>query len=275
MGRAALLLFLLCLPLAGWGDKGHRLIADGSLRTLPPGLGAWYAGQEPAFREAALDPDRWKEEDSRESARHFLRVEAYGGPQRVPFSAEEARHLVGASVFATAGQLPWAIVERYRRLVDAFRGHDPRQVVRESGWLCHYVADAQVPLKASQNHNGKKSGQKGIHDRWQKDLVEWKVEKLPELRPAHAPKEPVQAPWVWIGEAFDQVPGILEADREALHRLDGKLPGKPSDGPYWSYFWDQEKDRVLLQLMRSAERTGDILLAAWAEAGGPQLEKEQ
>jgi hypothetical protein len=140
-------------------------------------------------------------------------------------------------------------------------------VVKESAWLCHYVADAQVPLHTNRNHDGKKTGQKGVHARWEKGLVEWKVESLPELRAACPPKEPVKVAWTWIAEAFALAPGLLEADRAALQLADLVEPGSPKGNTYWTAFWAHEQPSVTRQLQRSAERTGDLLLAAWQEAG--------
>ncbi len=267
MDRALVLMLILSLPLAGWGPKGHRLVAEGSLRTLPPALRAWYAGQEGTFQEAALEPDGWKEDDPKESARHHIRVEAYGGPERIPFAAEEAIRSAGASVFATAGALPWVIGDRYRSLVGAFRAQNPAAVVKESAWLCHYVADAQVPLHATRNHDGKKTGQKGVHARWEKGLVE-RVQTLPPLRPARPPGEPARVAWSWVSEAFAQVPGLLEADRNALRSGDPAAPESPENA-YWTSFWSHQEKSVRGQLLRSAERSGDLLLAAWLEAGKP------
>ncbi len=269
MDRAVLLMIGLSLPLAGWGPKGHRIAAEGALRTLPPELRSWYAGHETRFQEAALAPDQWKEEDPKEAARHHIRVEAYGGPDRIPFEAEEAIRRAGDSVFVMAGQLPWVIGDRYHRLVEAFRSRDSLRVVDESAWLCHYVADAQVPLHTTRNHDGKKTGQKGVHGRWEKGLVEWKMKTLTELRPARPPQDPSRVAWTWVSESYAQVPGLLEGDREALRRADPVDPGSPKNDSYWLFFWEHEQASVVRQLRRSAERTGDLVLAAWMKAGEP------
>ncbi len=263
MRPTALLLALAALPLAAWGPRGHRLVANTSLQTLPPGLRAWFSGQEARYRDTCLEPDRQKDHDPEEDSRHHLHTEAYGGPAAVPRDLEAARKRLGPQIFLRRGQLPWAIGARYRRLVEAFRSREPARVVAESAWLCHYVADAQVPLHSTRNSNGKETGQKGIHKRWETTLVDWKVRGLDAPRPARVPEQPEREPWTWVAEAHALLPALLEADSRAGE------PGEPGDSPYWDAFWTAERERVQGQLLRAAERTGDLVLAAWREAGAP------
>jgi hypothetical protein len=269
--RTLILLSLVGLPLTAWGPKGHRLAADASLRALPPELRAWYSGREAAYREAAQEPDLQKAEDPEENSRHHIYTEAYGGPARIPFEAEAATRRLGAFSFARRGQLPWAIGERYGRLMEAFRAKDRERVIFESGWLCHYASDAQVPLHSTRNHNGKETGQRGIHKRWEVSLVEWKVETLAPPRAAQVPANPIREPWGWIAEAHGLLPGLLEADERATRDSRDTGIGDPGDSPYWPTFWGLQKGSLVHQLQCSAERSGDLLLAAWNQAGRPSV----
>lgn len=263
----AALLILAALPLTAWGPRGHRLVADASLKALPPDVRAWYSGREAVYRETCLEPDRQKDHDPDEDSRHHLHTEAYGGPTGVPFDLETARKRLGPILFARRGQLPWAIGARYQRLVEAFRAQDPARVVVDSAWLCHYVADAQVPLHSTRNSNGKETGQKGIHRRWETALVDWKVRAVAATRPAQAPVQPLREPWSWIAEAHALLPALLEADDRASRGVDY---GEPGESPYWEAFSASERGRVTGQLVRSAERTSDLILAAWKDAGHPR-----
>lgn len=265
----ALFLSLMGLPLAAWGPKGHLLAAGASLRTLPPGLREWYSGKEAAYGESALEPDQAKATDPEEDSRHHLRLEAYGGAAQVPFESEVAIHRLGAYSFARAGQLPWTIGTRFRRLVEAFRKGDQDRVVSESGWLCHYVSDAQAPLHTTRNSNGKETGQRGIHKRWEYSLVDWKVQRLLPRRAAQPSADPTRDPWTWIAEAHALLPGLLDADERAERDSRDNEIGQPGDSPYWAAFWKLEKDVVEQQLQCSAERSGDLLASAWSQAGRP------
>lgn len=267
MNRFVPLLILSVQPLVAWGPKGHRLVADASLQALPPELRAWYSGREAAYRETCLEPDRQKDHDPNEDSRHHLHSEAYGGPENVPFDLEAARKRLGPVVFLRRGQLPWAIGARYQRLVEAFRMRDRDRVVVDSAWLCHYVADAQVPMHSTRNSNGKETGQRGIHKRWETALVDWKVRAVEATRPAQAPAQPLREPWSWIAGAHAHLPALLEADDRASRSVDY---GEPGESPYWDTFWASEHSRVAGQLVRSAECTADLLLAAWKDAGRPR-----
>lgn len=267
MNLVAPLLILAALPLTAWGPRGHRLVADASLQALPPEVRAWYSGHEATYRETCLEPDRQKDHDPEEDSRHHLHSEAYGGPANVPFDLETARKRLGPVIFLRRGQLPWAIGARYQRLVEAFRAQDRTRVVIDSAWLCHYIADAHVPLHSTRNSNGKETGQKGIHKRWETALVDWKVKALAPPRPAQAPGQPLREPWSWIAEAHALLPALLEADERASRDTEY---GEPGASPYWEAFWAAEHGRVEGQLARAAERTADLLLAAWKDAGSPR-----
>lgn len=261
--RVALgLLVLLNFPLLGWGPKGHRLAAEGSLRTLPPQLRAWYLEREAAYAQATLEPDLWKEQDPVEPERHRIFCEAYGGAGKVPLQEAAAREQVSPWTFASSGQLPWVIAERYHRLVLAFRLGDPQAVVAASGWLGHYIADAQVPLHTTRNRNGKLTAQKGVHQRWETGLLESGPEMLRDLRVAAALEDIPKAIAGWILDSHALVEPLLKADRATRDASVGG--GKGALTP-----WADQKAVALRQLQRSAEYTGDLLLAAWVEAGQP------
>lgn len=266
--RMLLMLSLLALPLAAWGPKGHRLVAEASLRTLPLELRGWYAGQETTFMEGSLEPDRQKAVDPGEKARHRFRLEFYEG-SGVPTDEAKAFRQLGRKAFAKAGSLPWAIGARYQALVAAFRSGDPGSVIKESAWLCHYVADGQVPLHTSRNNDGQESDQEGIHERWEQGLVEWKVEAIPESRPASVLGEPLQAPFQWLAEAHARVPALLEADRQAFQGAYPRDSGRPWKDPAWTRFWELQGKPLQQQLRLAAERTGDLLVTAWTQAGSP------
>src|SRR5664279_2667745 len=76
-------LLLAAAPLWSWGDKGHRVVSALALRSLPTGPRAWFAGREDEVADHASDPDHWKQ-DRKEGPRHFLDMEPYGDPDRLP-----------------------------------------------------------------------------------------------------------------------------------------------------------------------------------------------
>ncbi len=264
--RPALLLLLLGgAPLGAWGSKGHRVAAGLALRSLPPELRAWFQGQEEAFRDMAVEPDRWKTADRKEGPRHFLDTEAYGGPEGVPYEASEALRKVGSATFEKRGQLPWVIQDRYRALVEAFRGGDRDRVAAAAAYLSHYVGDAQVPLHTTENHDGQFTGQRGIHARWESGLVERYVEEARlEVAPARVEADLLRAPWAWIRASHALVPDLLAQEKAV------DPPGVKVRPPaYWTAFWEAQGPVVLGQLRKSGQEIGNMILTAWTEAGRP------
>lgn len=263
-----LLLLLMAPPLAAWGDKGHRVVSVLALRSLPPGPRAWFAGREGDVADHASDPDHWKQ-DRKEGPRHFLDMEPYGDPDRLPRTLEEAQARVGGDYYRL-GVVPWIIQDRWRDLVDAFRQGDPAQVALATAILGHYVADAHVPLHTTVNHDGQLSGQRGVHSRWESDLVgrNVEVEDLAVL-PARPDAAFLDRPWDWLKASYALVPQLLEDDREADRSTPQDNRGKHRTQAYWLTFWARQGPSVTLQLQVAGKHLGDAILNAWIAAGKP------
>ena len=277
LALAALLLPAPALPLAAWGHLGHKLAARTALKELPPELAAWFAGQEARVGHHANDPDFWKGRDPQEGPRHFLDCEAYGGPAGVPLDEAAARAQIGPELFQKSGQVPWVILARVQRLRQAFAGGDPGQVALEAAFLSHYVADCSVPLHTTRNYNGDDSGQHGVHRRWEEGLLKRIVTQedwLPEVRPALPGAAAEAAPMAWLQASYALVPGVLAADR-AAEREAGGDEGQPEGDGYWQAFLQRQRAMVKAQLSLSAQRTAEMILLAWTQAGQPQAPRLQ
>ena len=261
----------LALPLDAWGALGHRVAATAALKDLPPDLAAWFLGQEEAMRDHANDPDHWKEHDPLEGPKHFLDCEHYGGASGVPRDEAAARARLGEERFQKTGQVPWAILARAEDLTRAFRSGDPAQVVFEAAILCHYCGDISVPLHTSANHDGQETGQHGVHRRWETGLVERIAKEedwVPELRPAQLGPDPKAAPWAWLLDSYNLVPGLLADDLSAQDK--SSLRGGDRMGQaYWGEFLTLQEPHVKEQLTLAAQRTAQMILFAWSNAGRP------
>ena len=263
-----MVLLLAAAPLSAWGDKGHRVVSVLALRSLPTEPRAWFAGREDEVAGHTSDPDHWKQ-DRKEGPRHFLDMEPYGDPERLPRTLEEAQARVGGDYYRL-GVVPWIIQDRWRDLVDAFRAGDPAQVALATAILGHYVADAHVPLHTTVNHDGQLTGQRGVHSRWESDLVGRNVtaEDLSVL-PAQPDAAFLDRPWDWMQTAHALVPQLLEDDREADRSTPMGSRGKQRTQAYWMIVWAKQGPIVKQQLQLAGEHLGDAILAAWIAAGKP------
>jgi hypothetical protein len=269
-----LIALLLCGAslLRAWGDKGHRIINGTMIRTLPPEAAAWYAGKEAYLRDHASDPDLWRSHDRKESPRHFVDTEIYGGADRLPLEATEAIRQVGHENFMKNGQLTWVIQDRWKDLVEAFQSGDRDKIAFATAILGHYVGDAHVPLHSTRNHDGQETGQKGVHIRWEAGLVERYVEEADlGVRPARVDPAVLTAPWKWLRESYVLAPKVLASDKQADRTTPAGRRGTHREGAYWLIFRAEQQATVKLRLEQNTEALGDLVLTAWARAGKPSV----
>ncbi|MBK7294348.1 MAG: hypothetical protein IPI84_11375 [Holophagaceae bacterium] len=263
-----LLLLLVSSPLWPWGDKGHRAVSTLALRSLPPETGVWFAGREADVCDHASDPDHWRQ-DRKEGPRHFMDLEPYGGPDQMPRTLEEAQAKLDGD-FYRRGVVPWIIQDRWRDLVDAFRAGDPARVAFATAILGHYVADAHVPLHTTDNHDGQRTNQRGVHSRWETGLVERhiSVEELTVL-PAQPDKAFFYRPWDWLKASHALIPQLLEDDRDADRTSPMDSRGKTRTAAYWMLFRARQGPVVKQQIQLAGQHLGDAILNAWIVAGRP------
>ncbi len=258
--------------LHAWGDKGHRIVNGTMLKTLPPQVQAWYAGKEGYLRDHASDPDAWRAHDRKESPRHFVDTEIYGGAEKVPLDAAEAIQQVGSEAFKRNGQLTWVIQDRWKDLVEAFQSGDRDKIAFATAILGHYVGDAHVPLHSTRNHDGQETGQRGVHVRWESGLVErYVVESELKVRPAQVDPDVMKAPWKWLRDSYVLAPKVLASDKEADRTAPANLRGTRREGAYWTIFWAEQRETVMQCLERSSEALGDLVISAWVSAGKPSV----
>jgi hypothetical protein len=120
----------------------------------------------------ALEPDRWREESGSpmniaQAPDHFFDSEYWGAVSTIPsdryaFMSQLAAKKVD---LIKVGYLPYAIIENYARLRNAFRNFRNAKTatdkdsasanaVHYAGVLGHYVADGTMPMHLSVHFNG-------------------------------------------------------------------------------------------------------------------------
>src|SRR5262249_44120396 len=135
-----------------------------------------------------------------------------------------------------------------------------------------------VPLHATANHDGQLTGQRGLHARWESDLVERNREQL-EVAVQPGAAERVPDPWALalaaLRESYLHSLEVLASDRDSVRGRD--LAETPEDDryddAYYSRFWSREGARVTARLSASASATGSLWRSAWEEAGRPALDE--
>ncbi|MBI3912178.1 MAG: hypothetical protein HY320_14770 [Armatimonadetes bacterium] len=260
---AAALCLLAAIPAFPWGFTAHDIINGQAITALPEPLRTFYTRHRELVVRHSADPDLFREFDPDEGARHYLDIDHYGKYpfEALPLDYEQAVAQFGKEEVARYGLVPWVIGWKYDELVQAFRNRKWDRVLVTSAWLGHYVGDCHVPLHSTENYDGQQTNQRGVHQRWEVELVNRFV-KAEEIHPKPAVRikgKVHHRARRWLLESAQLVEGVLKADREAL-----------KDGQFdYQKFAASQLGTVKRRLTQAAHRLACLWYSAWREAERP------
>ena len=268
-GLAIVAVLLAAGQASGWGPEAHELIARQATAILPAEMRTFYQSNWHCLVPMSNLPDHWRETYKAEvGPQHYIDLDLLDEP---PFSdlivdRKTAEKRFGKAKLAEAGVLPWAIVERYGKLVEAMKRLDTVEIVVQSAVLAHYVGDAHMPFHATRFYEGKTPAQKGIHFRWEEGLVSLML-KPENVRPREPEKvvDPLKSAFEWVIASFKLVAPILAAEDKA-RAID---PGHAFK--YYKSLADDTGSMLIGRLESASEALAGLYLAAWKEAGKPAL----
>ncbi|MBM3213408.1 hypothetical protein FJZ36_00605 [Candidatus Poribacteria bacterium] len=261
----------------GWGYEAHKLITRKACDAMPEPVRGFFISHSDELAERSLDPDSWRKTDKLEHSNHFLDIDYSGfGPypfSDLPRSYAEASAKFGEEALDQYGRLPWRIDRYMEDAVRAIKSGDPAKVVGVLGAYSHYIEDAHMPLHVVMNFNGQLTGQRGVHGRWEWNMVD---RHLPELSAAVladpskvAPVEqPLETAFEIIFDSYGKHFALLDADRHAAAGIEGDL--EESD-VYFDRLWRRSNELCIAQMTRAAEYVASFWTTAWERAGKPKL----
>jgi hypothetical protein len=176
--KQTFLLLLLLVPFSNgftWGFFGHKLINRMAVFTLPEKLLQFYKNNIEFITDHAADPDKRRYAVKEEAPRHYVDLDHYehtAPVDTVPRYWKDAVALYTEDTLNAYGTVPWYINTMRYRLTEAFKEKDVDRILKLSADIGHYIADAHVPLHATENYNGQLTGQHGIHGFWESRLPE-------------------------------------------------------------------------------------------------------
>lgn len=278
---SGLLLFLLTpVALSAWGLEVHRLITTRALEGLPPELKPFYQERRAFIIEHSADPDLWrvvglKGERGDEDPNHFLDIDGLDDPRpfrNVPRDWDALVAKYGLDRANKAGRLPWRTEDVYRLLVARFQDvarvqpYAGENAAYLSAVLAHYVEDAHVPFHAVSSYDGQATNQRGIHARFETELVLRNRATLTlapvALRPIPNVKDFVFEKLI---EGESLVDTVLAADR-------GATAGREFyDDGYFAAFGKGARPVMERRLSEAASGVASVIVAAWTEAGRPPM----
>lgn len=270
---------------SGWGFFGHQKINRLAVFTLPPEMIGFYKKNIGYITEASVNPDRRRYAVPGEAPRHYIDLEDYGDSAlaKLPKYWKQAVEKFGEDSLNAHGIVPWHVARMVNQLREAFLLSDPEKILRYSAELGHYVADANVPLHTTRNHNGQLTGQDGIHAFWES--------RLPELFFDHYDfftgkasylSDPQQAAWDAVKKSNALLDSVLSAEKSlseshATSKFNYETKGKQTVKVYSFAFSKRYHEKlsgmVERQLRASLKMTGDLWYTAWVDAGQPDLKR--
>ncbi|MBC7426919.1 MAG: S1/P1 Nuclease [Bacteroidia bacterium] len=270
-----------------WGFFGHKKINEIAVYTLPPEMFGFYKLHSCFLIEHAVDADKRRYAVKEEACRHFLDGDFYEKAlplDTIPRKWKAAIAKYGMDTITTHGIVPWHVQVMFYRLTEAFRKRDYYKILRYSADLGHYVGDCHVPLHATGNYNGQKTGQHGIHGLWESRLPELYFDNYDLLSgQAVYIEDPLESAWLAFEGSFALVDSVLRAEKE-LSRLfpeDRKFAFEPRGNltikvysESFSKAYQSKMGTMVESRMRSAiALLGNLWYTAWVNAGQPDLDK--
>jgi hypothetical protein len=273
---------LLC---SGWGFFGHKRINRYAVFILPPEMLGFYKKNLDQITESAVNPDRRRFSVVDEAPRHYIDLDHYGDSalSMLPKRWNDAVALYSEDTLKAYGVLPWHIHRMYLRLRDAFLLEDPNMILRTSADIGHYIGDAHVPLHTTENYNGQKTGQEGIHGFWESRLVElfsddydFFVDKAVYIQDTQ------RTAWEIVALSHYAMDSVLREEKILASvfgekRYSFETKGRQTVKVYskeYAVEYHKILDGMVERQMRSAVKmVASYWYTAWVDAGQPDLDK--
>lgn len=235
--------------------------------------------------EHAIDPDKRRYAIKEEGPRHFIDINDYG---QYPFDSlphrwTDAIAKYGEETVTSRGIVPWYVQTMLGRLTNAFKDKNFSRIMKYSAEIGHYIADAHVPLHASNNHNGEKTNQKGIHGFWESRVPELLADKQFDFFIGKAAylKDPGAFIWNRVIESGIEADTVLLYEKQLSDQFpaDRKYSFEQRNGvtikQYSTDFttaYNKKLDGMIERRMRqSIDAVASFWYTAWVNAGQPDL----
>jgi hypothetical protein len=227
--------------------------------------------------------------DKPEFARHYIDIEAFENTpfDSLPRTMKEAIAKYDDKTLQKNGILPWYIQEMMVKLTKAFKDKRKTDILFLSADLGHYLADANMPLHTSLNHDGQLTDQKGIHGFWESQLPETFGDSYNFKVPAATYVNDITAAtWSIVKQSHQLADTLLLIERnlkaafpkDKIYRTDsaGAVYKNTFGQPVHSFEYAQAfhtamKGMVQQQMRHAVKDIADFWYTAWVNAGKPDL----
>ncbi len=287
-----LLIFLLSsATLFAWGVWGHQHINHAAIFSLPKPMRLFFYNHADFLTEESVVPDirKYTINDKPEFARHYINIESYDSTSidNLPKTMKEAAKKYDSALLQKNGILPWYIQDMMTKLTNAFKNKQKTEILFLAADLGHYLADANMPLHTSVNHDGQSTDQKGIHAFWESQLPElfgdaynFKVDTAKYIN------DVTSETWKIIIQSHKLVDTLLLVERnlksifpkDKIYDTDssGGIAKNKFGQPMHSFAYAQAYNKALngmveKQLRSAIQDVANFWYTAWVNAGKPDL----
>jgi len=283
---AIVLLLLAPLYASAWGEKGHLMVNRLAIEAATSKLPEFMSASREHIIYNGPEPDRWRIEgqtsvmNTAQAADHFFDSELWGPISTIEADRYSFMEKVAAKKvnLVKIGYLPYAIIENYEKLLNAFRfwrnakTAEDRESARENavyvaGVLGHYVGDSTMPMHLSVEFNGwldtspnpkGYTKDRGFHSRYESLYVD-AVINADAVRQKIQPPQHLSNVWDAIKQNLIQSFSELEPtyDMEKAGEFNPQQP-RPKGTEF-----------ITNQLARASTMLGNLWYTAWLESGEP------
>lgn len=283
IAAVGIVLLALQASVTAWGGDVHRLITKRAIEGLPAELKPFYQAKAEFIAEHSIDPDLFRVAElstsfGNEDPNHFLDYDGYNEPAPFTGVPREWKAVVqkyGADLANKNGRLPWRAEEVFNKLVTTFAdmakpngpGYAGENARYLSAILAHYVEDGHQPFHGVSNYDGQLTNQRGIHSRFETELV---LRNIATMKLTPVKITPIADIKTFFFDVLlaDQplAADVLAADKKATEGRD-----LYDDG----YFEALAKHGALAvaerRVSESASAVASVWVAAWEKGGKPKL----
>ncbi|TDH26186.1 S1/P1 Nuclease [Segetibacter sp. 3557_3] len=289
MKRLVLICLLCCCYINSycWGFFAHQRINYYAAFLLPPEMMVMFKPHIRFLSDHATDADKRRYVVAEEAPRHYIDIDYYGPYpyDALPRKWEDAIAKYTLDTLQSKGIVPWWINIMVQRLTNAFKEKNGAKILKTAADLAHYVADAHVPLHATQNHDGQLTGQKGIHAFWEGRIPELLAETTFDFiigKAIYIENVPAFT-WSRVLESAALAQQVLQAEASltkefpgdqkfAFEDRNGKLIRQYSAA--FSIAYNKKLENMVETRMRESIRSvASLWYTAWVNAGQPDLKE--
>lgn len=255
---------------------------------MPAPVADFFRANAQELIDLSVDADNRRRMDPTEAPQHYIDLDRYGTYpfDELPRNYDDALKKFGYEQLKENGLLPWRIAAFADSLTVAFREQNRSKIIYFAANLGHYVADANVPLHATENYDGQLTGQRGLHARWesvypQKFMLPREAEYL-RSGSIYIINDPTQEAFRWLLESFLLSQQVLTIDKQIQAELSKEdlyeasaINTSTLRRKFSQLYYDKLKEKLNLMVEKRFElsviRVASIWYYSWLKAGKPEL----